>query len=112
VNRMTSTLLVTVWALAAVAALVGPATPARPLLVITFLLVWPGMALVRMLDLVDWHTELTLAVAASLVLDTLVAEAMLWGHVWSPDAAFAVLLGITAVAWVVGLRRPVLESKS
>lgn len=59
--------------------------PLRPLIAFWFLLICPGMAFIRLLHLREWLTELTLAVALSLTLDTLVAEALVLNHLWSPQ---------------------------
>ena len=57
--------------------------PFRPLIAFWFLLVCPGMAFIGLLHLKEHLTELTLAVALSLTLDTLVAEVMALNHMWS-----------------------------
>lgn len=67
-------------------------------LVLLFLLLAPGMAIARLLRLNDALTELLIAVALSLALDTLVSLALLFAGVPSPDVALAGLLGITVVA--------------
>jgi hypothetical protein len=59
--------------------------PMRPVIAFWFLLICPGMAFIRLLHLQGWITELTLAIALSLTLDTLVAETMVLNHLWSPQ---------------------------
>jgi hypothetical protein len=80
----------------------------RPVVVLWFLLVCPGMALVRPLRLGDRGSELAIAIALSLALDTLVAGAMVYAGVADFEAMFTVLLAITlvAVAADVVLRSP------
>ncbi len=91
---------VTVLASAAVAGLAvwwqfAPAFTAPA--VLWFVLVCPGMALVHVLRLRDPVAELSLAVALSLALDTLVASAFLYAGRWSPDGTLTVLIAIAAV---------------
>ena len=67
----------------------------RPLLAFWFLLVCPGMAFVPLLHLKEHFTELTLAVALSIGLDTLVAEAMVLNRLWSPTWGLFALICLT-----------------
>lgn len=63
-------------------------------LVITlwFLLVCPGMMLVRYLNLKEPHTEWALAVALSLAIDALVASIALYAGVWFPPGILGILI--------------------
>ena len=72
----------------------GAAGPLRPLVVLWFLAVCPGMAVVRLLRLRDGVSELVLAVAVSLSLETLVAAIALYGGRWSPELVLDVVAGI------------------
>ena len=86
---------------AALAALVvwGSVTPAlRGPVVLAFLLVGPGMALVHPLRLRDRLAELCLAVALSIALDTLFASAFLYARGWSPDGILAALIAVAVLA--------------
>ena len=67
----------------------------RPMLAFWFLLICPGMAYVPLLHLEEWLTELTLAIALSLTLDTLVAEVMALNGVWSPKWGLFALICLT-----------------
>ena len=67
----------------------------RPVLAFWFLLVCPGMAFVPLLHLKESLTELTLAIALSLALDTLVAEAMVLNRIWSPKWGLFALICLT-----------------
>lgn len=71
--------------------------PARIAIDLWFLLVCPGMMLVRFLNFREPLVEWTLAVALSLVADTLVGSILLYTGRWSPTGAFAILLGFTVV---------------
>ncbi len=77
------------------------ANPVRIAVDMWFLLVCPGMMLVRFLNLREPLIEWTLAVALSVVVDALVASAMLYTGRWSPTGAFAILLGFTVVGALV-----------
>ncbi|MCL5110622.1 MAG: hypothetical protein M1401_17505 [Chloroflexi bacterium] len=71
--------------------------PWRPLLVFAFLVIGPGLPLVRLLRLSQPGAVLTLAVVLSLALDTAVAEGLVMTRLWSAGAALAILI-IVAVA--------------
>ncbi len=75
-------------------------SPLRPVLVFWFLLVCPGMAVIRLLRFKNGGMELTLAIASSIALDTIVAEAMVLTKHWSPDWGL-VLLAVLSVAGAV-----------
>ena len=78
-------------------------SPMRPLLALWFLVACPGMALVRLLQLGETFTELTLAIAVSLALDTIVAGTMLYIGAWSPRWSLLVLIGISLFGAVLQL---------
>jgi hypothetical protein len=86
-------------------AFVLPSNPLRPLLVVPFLLVVPGMALVRRLHLAEWWLELLLAVGVSVAVNTLLATAMVYAGVWSPMLLLAVLVWLSLVAGIEELIR-------
>jgi hypothetical protein len=86
---------------------VTPGLPLRPYVVQAFLILCPGMALIRLLRLRDVAVEWTLAIALSIVLDGTVPTIQLYAHLWSPDVSLAILLGITvlaALAWFINPR--------
>ena len=64
----------------------------RPLLVMWFLFVCPGMAVIRLLHLREAAVEWTLALALSFTLDAIIAGIQLYAQVWSPSATFAILI--------------------
>jgi len=65
-----------------------------PLILLCFLSICPGMALVRFLYLRESITEWTLAVAVSLTLDALVASIQLYSGHWSPAITLNILIWI------------------
>ncbi len=73
----------------------------RAFVVLPFLLIGPGMAWIRLLELDSGLAELTLAVALSAVLATAVAGGMLYAGAWSPHGSLVILLGLTVVALVL-----------
>jgi hypothetical protein len=79
-------------------------SPARPLVTTWFLLACPGLALVRLLPQRGALTLVVLAIATSLTLETLVAEAMLETSAWSPRATLALLIAVTMGGSVIQLR--------
>jgi hypothetical protein len=70
-------------------------SPLRPLVTTWFLLVCPGLALMRLLPRRGAVTLFVLAIATSVSLETIVAEAMLETSIWSPRAALAVFIAVT-----------------
>jgi len=79
------------------------ALPLRPAVTTWFLLVCPGMALVRLLPPRDRLLSLVLAAALSLTLETLLAEMTLLAGVWSPGALLTLLIVVTVAASVMDL---------
>lgn len=98
--------LVLLASLAAAVVVAGDA-PAwlRGPVVIGFVLVCPGGALVALLRLGDRVAELSLAVAVSLALAILVPAATLYAGAWSPTLALAILIALTAAVTSFELRR-------
>ncbi len=80
---------------------------ARAPFVLSFLVVCPGMALVRLLRLGDRIAEWTLAIALSIVLAILVSGVMLYAGKWSPLHGLAILVGMTLAATVADVARAV-----
>jgi hypothetical protein len=86
---------VTLWA--------APA-PIRPAVVLVFLAVGPGLALVGLLGLDDPLEELLLVVGASLVLDLLVAEALVLAAAWSAEACIQLLVAVSIGGAIAHMR--------
>ncbi len=87
------------------AVLIDLGPPIRPLVAFWFLLVCPGMAFVRLLDIDEWITEWTMAIALSLALDALVAAIMVVTKTWSPAWALFVLIWVSLTGAVLQLVR-------
>jgi len=82
-------------------------SPLQPALVFWFVLVCPGMAVTRLLRIKDGVVEMTVAIALSIALDTIVAEAMVLTAKWSPDWGLLVLAGFSvagAVLQIIAVR--------
>ena len=71
--------------------------PLRPWLAFWFFLVCPGMAFVGLLNLDDRLTELTLAIALSLALDTIIPAIMLYAGAWVPSLSLVALAGLSII---------------
>lgn len=100
-----SQILVASAALAGAAQIAGVPTPVRLAVLLWFLLVCPGMAIVRLLDLDDPTAEFALAVALSVALAVAVGGAALYSGLWAPGAALAILIAVTVGAAAVPLVR-------
>lgn len=85
---------------ALMAMLVFPGTILRPALIIWFLFICPGMALVRFLHLKELVDKLALALALSFSIDGIVAGIYLYAGHWSP-AEILITLAITSIVAVV-----------
>ena len=69
-------------------------SPVRVAVTFVFFLICPGAAFVRLLRLDDLLTDLTLSVALSIVLGTLVAEALVYLQAWSTERGLLALIGL------------------
>ncbi|MCB0209647.1 MAG: hypothetical protein KDJ52_09970 [Anaerolineae bacterium] len=76
-------------------------TPIRPLLTIGFILICPGMALVQFLRLKEPIIEITLAIALSIGISTVLSEVMALGKIWHPEAGLAALIILTIVGSII-----------
>jgi hypothetical protein len=68
-----------------------PDSPLRPAITLGFLLVCPGMAVLRRLHLGTGAMGLLLAVVVSLAIDAGLALVMVYTHLWSPPVLLVVL---------------------
>jgi hypothetical protein len=76
---------------------VFPAVVIRPLLVMCFLFVCPGMTVVRFFGLSGAVIEWMLALALGLAIDSFVAGIFLYAGWWSPEGILAVLIGLCLI---------------
>ncbi len=74
-----------------------PDATVRPLLVLWFLIVCPGMVVVRFLRLRSPAAEWALIVALSLVIDGIIAGIQLYSGRWSPFATLIILMMFCSV---------------
>jgi hypothetical protein len=84
----------------------GGHSPVRVAVVLWFVLVCPGMAIVALLGLADAATQVALIPALSIAIATVVAATGLYSGLWASGATLAVLIAITLGAGTAGLRRP------
>lgn len=89
----------------AVLALADVRSPLRVLVSLSFLLVCPGMAIVRHWRLRAPIVELALATGLSVALATLVAGVMLYAGVWSMELGLLLLAGITVAGAALEVAR-------
>ncbi|MER7502776.1 hypothetical protein AB0L05_06350 [Nonomuraea pusilla] len=85
----------------AVVALFDIETPLRPFLISLFLLVVPGAAVVGLLRDRDPLAALSVGAAASLVVNVLLAQAMLLFNAWSPRAGVATIAVLGGFMYVL-----------
>ncbi|MBA2383340.1 MAG: hypothetical protein H0V68_01565 [Actinobacteria bacterium] len=87
----------------------GPEAPLRGVVVLPFVLLLPGTAVIRLLELSEPLLELTLGIALSIAMAMLIAMATLYADAWSPDAVLIVLAEVTIAAvlfeLLIALRR-------
>jgi len=101
--KMTHT---TLWALisllsalaASLAMLLPLNVPWRPLITFWFLLFCPGMAIIPFFHFKDRLTKLVLALAFSIVLDTIVALLMVLAKIWSPFWGLTLIISLSVLA--------------
>lgn len=68
-----------------------------------FLLLCPGLAIVRFMGLASALMQLTLAIGVSLTLDTLIAGLFVYAGHWSAAAALSVIVQLTLAITVLNL---------
>jgi len=74
--------------------------PVRTIVVFVFVLIGPGIAVIRLLPLRDRLERAVLALALGMSLAALVAEAVAIAHILRPTLALAILAGLCTVAAV------------
>jgi hypothetical protein len=77
----------------------------RAVPVLGYLAVVPGLTGIRLLRLADRLMELLLGIGLSLAAGILVAQTMIYLHVWSPILGVSALVMIASVAGVLDLVR-------
>lgn len=103
-GRAATPIAVIVAAVAAVALVVADAGgAARHVVVLAFLMLGPGLAVVGLLRLGDPVAELAIGVALSVVIDGLVASASMYAGVWSPEGFLIAVAGIAIACSALGL---------
>ena len=80
---------------------VFPDLPGRPIILLWFLCVCPGMMLIRFFDLKEPVTEWTLAIALSLAIDAAVAGIQMYSGHWSPPIALVIIIGICIIGVLI-----------
>jgi hypothetical protein len=85
-------------------------SPVRVVAVLSFLLICPGMAWIRLLKLDERLTEVVLAIALSVAIDAALPGAMVYAGRWSAGGALAAVLALTlagaTVETIRATRRP------
>jgi len=76
---------------------IEPGNSLRVAAAFLYLLICPGMAFVRFLNLSSRLMEWVLAIATSITLDLIISEILVLIHQWSPTAAFFAI-GLFCVA--------------
>ena len=97
------------WLVVAITA-AGAHTIVRPIAVFAFVLVVPGMALVRLLPIRDLLERAVLTLALGMSLALLIAEGADIGHVLQPVVVLAVLAAICSAAAITELAREARKS--
>jgi hypothetical protein len=77
----------------------------RTALALAFLGAGPGAALVGLFRLNDLWATTSLVIAVSLATDVVVAQVMLMAGIWSPTFGLTVLVVMTALPIVLGLKK-------
>jgi uncharacterized membrane protein len=90
--------------LAVVVVFAGTSQPLRGLVVVAFVAIGPGYAMVRLLRLRDRLAEAILAVALSLAAAIAIALVMVYSHLWSPRFGVAILAAVTGAFAIAGSR--------
>ena len=92
---------------AGIASLAKAPTEIRLPFVLGFLLICPGLAAVRLIAIEDRLHQLTLALALSLGISSLISLAAIYAGVWSPDGILLAVIGLTILlALIPSFRMP------
>lgn len=91
-------------ALACLLVVIGGGSVVRSAAVLWFVLVCPGLAVVRVARLDDRLAEAALAVAASLAIAGVASGALMYARWWSPPRVLAVLVAVTVAGVAVEAR--------
>ncbi len=78
----------------------------RPVFLFWFILICPGMAIIRLIRIGDPVFELVLSIALSFALGTLFAELLVFTKHWSPPAVLGGLIIISLAGAILQLRNP------
>jgi hypothetical protein len=79
--------------------------------VLAYVIVVPGLAVVRLLRLADGVVEAVLGIGLSLALGVLVAQLMVYTGVWSATLGLAVLVAVGSAATALELYRGPLRAR-
>jgi hypothetical protein len=82
---------------------VMPASPMRPIVVMWFLFICPGIAPVRLLRLNEPVVEWTLAIALSIAMDAIVAGIQLYVGRWSPTLTLEIVIVLSLAGVIIQL---------
>lgn len=93
-------------ALACVLVALDPESVVRAVAVLWFVLVCPGLSVVRLARLDDRLAEASVAVAASLAIAGGTSGALMYAGWWSPPRVLAVLVAVTIAGVAAELRAP------
>jgi hypothetical protein len=99
-------LLTQLAAVAVVLQVTGWSSPVPPLVVLAFVCIGPGWAILRLWDLARGWAGVGLAVAVSLSLAIIVPGVLLYAGAWSPLAALVILAGVTVLASIATVAHP------
>ena len=80
---------------------VFPDVVGRPIVVMWFLSVCPGMTLIRFLQLKDPIAEWTLAIALSFAIDATVAGIQMYSGLWYPKGTLGILIGFCLLSVLI-----------
>lgn len=96
--------------LAGIFAWTNSSGPLRSIILFLYIVLVPGLAFTRLFNFRDILTEVVLAVALSLAAGTILAELMIFSHLWSPDAGLGIMVILSiigAILQIYKLRRTV-----
>ncbi len=79
---------------------VWPAMVGRPLIMLWFLSICPGLMLIRFFRLKELVMELTLAVALSFTIEAAILSIQIYSGHWSPPTALLLIIGICIVGTI------------
>ncbi len=83
----------------------------RPYIIFVFIMICPGLSLIRLINMKEFLTQWILAIALSLVLGVSISEFMVLTRLWSPNLELTILALISLIGAGLQIRKELSQRK-